>query len=106
MENLDLFGGSGTPPEPKKASEPGHKYSAVELKAIRWYCENNNLAPGLSSYPKMIFTDKRTGEEITEVLSDLVSQYKDWNKENLKERARQRRVEKQMAENRVSRRVA
>lgn len=106
MENLDIFGGSGTPVEPKKTGEPGHKYKAIELKAIRWYCENNNVNPGLSAYPAMSFTDKKTGERITEQLPDLVSQYREWNKESLKERARQRRIEKQMAENPMGRRVA
>lgn len=105
MENLDIFGGSGTPPEPKKSDDKGPHLTTIELKAIDWYASNNNCRLSMGTRPTVNFIDKATGEEIKETLADLVDQYRSWKKEDAKERARQRRADKAAAENGRDRRA-
>lgn len=95
MQNLDIFGGASEPVEAK----PRDGYKGIEGKAINWYSSNNNARLHLSIYPKISFIDKASGEEIVEDIHDLVEQYRSFRKEELKERARQRRAEKAEREN-------
>lgn len=95
MKNLELFGGESEPAETK----PRDGYKGIEARAINWYVTNNSCRLTISNYPTVTFVDRNSGEEIKENIKDLVDQYRSWKKEDLKERARQRRLEKQMADN-------
>lgn len=48
---------------------------AKQLKAINWYCTENNLRPELSAFPEYFFTNKETGERTSKSISTLVDWY-------------------------------
>lgn len=66
--------------------------NAAELKAVSWYMRDNQLRPMPSTPPKMYFKDKN-GNEVTQELTTIVSEYKAWNEQDKKERAREKRIE-------------
>lgn len=71
--------------------------NAAQLKAIKWYCDQHNLKPALSVPPtQMIFTDKKTMRETDPVhLDAVIAEYRAWNEEDKKRRAKERRLERE-----------
>lgn len=76
--------------------------TSKELKAINWYREENNLKLKLSAYP-IIYFQSTTGEVSINILN-LIGQYEHHIEEFKKERARQRRADKQR-EQQMQRRI-
>lgn len=68
--------------------------SARQLTALKWYTDTYDLKVQLSRPPLMYFTDRKTKEEKTRDLSAIVTEYEDWNKEDQKRRASNKRKEK------------
>lgn len=66
--------------------------NATELKALAWYMRDNQLKPLLSTPPIMYFRNK-DGVEVSQELTTIVSEYKAWNEQDKKERAREKRIE-------------
>jgi hypothetical protein len=67
--------------------------SAKDYKAISWYAESNQLKVQLSAPPLMYFTRRDTGEEIRVDLQEILLLYHEWNEEDKKARAKQKRIE-------------
>lgn len=65
--------------------------SAKQLKAINWYRQENGLKPQLSTPPTMYFKDA-DGNEVTADLTSIMQEYGQWNEEDKKVRAREKRV--------------
>lgn len=64
------------------------KISASEMKALGWYVRDRDLRPQLSTPPVMYFTKRKDGTEVKVNLAHIVTDYKAWNEEDKKERAR------------------
>lgn len=73
----------------------GMSLSAAELKALGWYATTNNFRPELSAVPLMRFTDKNTGEKVSRDLGTIIAEYQEWNEEDKKRRAAERRRERE-----------
>lgn len=64
---------------------------AAEMKAVAWYVQDRGLKPSLSTPPRMYFKDKE-GNQVEADLAGIVTEYKAWNEQDKKERAREKRV--------------
>jgi hypothetical protein len=67
--------------------------SAKDIKAIGWYIGQKKLKPMISNPPLMHFRTA-AGEEITQDLGGIVSEYNAWSADDRKERARESRIKK------------
>lgn len=96
MNNLSLFEEPTEPPVEIKG------LSAKELTAINWYAKNNNLRPELSALPLIYFSRKIVlagleGDEVFKMdKGDILDQWKVWNEEDKKQRALERKVEREL----------
>lgn len=73
-------------------------YSPSQWKAIDNYLfKHRNLRPELSAYPVLRFSDKVTGEITEEHIQTLEDWYSGQRKEDQRERAKQKRLEKKIA---------
>ena len=69
-------------------------FNVMELRAINFFCKENNLRPSLSAgRSKLYFTHKATGLEKTASLAFVIDSYKAEQKREARERARQKRLE-------------
>lgn len=76
------------------------KLKSSDLKAISWYCEENNLIPQLSIPPsEMHFVNREFRDRISVHLDMTLLQFKEWDKEEKKRRAIAKRLQKKMEEN-------
>jgi len=76
------------------------KLKSSDLKAISWYCEENNLIPQLSIPPTQMHFIKRDTRQFVSIHLDMITlQYNEWNKEEKKRRAAARKLAKKMEEN-------
>lgn len=83
----------------KKIAQPKEGFTAKQLKAISWYQSTNDLRIQLCNPPmQMNFTEKSTGEPLTVTLETILDEWHEWNENDKKERARQRREEKAFQE--------
>lgn len=69
------------------------KLSAKHLKAINWYSKENELKPQLSTPPTMYFRPRMGGDMVRADLSDIMKEYNTWNEADIKQRARERKLE-------------
>lgn len=69
-------------------------YTDLQQKAIARYQDRNDCVVQLSTYPTVYFKKRSDGSEVSENISTLVDWYKAAKKEEQREAARQRRLEK------------
>lgn len=67
------------------------KLKAKDYKAIKWYAETYDLKPQLSAPPTMYFKDAQ-GREVTHNLGAIVLEWSQWNENDQKDRARERKI--------------
>lgn len=69
-------------------------FTTTQFKAIHWYMEDNpGLRLQLSTPPKVYFKDKQN-KVLSKHISELTDAYFQWNEEDKKQRARDRRQNK------------
>ena len=75
----------------EKEIEGMSSFTSKQMKAIKWYMdENPGLRLQLSTPPNIYFKDKRN-RIVSFNITALTQQYDSWNEEDKKERARQRK---------------
>ncbi len=66
-----------------------------KFRAIGTYASEHGLIPQLSAHPVYYFKNKQSGIEEKHNLSDILSWYDSYKKAQAKERAREKRMQKQ-----------
>jgi len=95
MDNTTLFEMSDNVLS-KSIADSKSGLTAKQLKAVNWYAGTNDLRLQLCNPPmQMNFVEKSTSEPLTVTLQLILDEYKEWNDNDKKARAKARRLEKE-----------
>lgn len=81
------------------------RLTSIELKSLEWYKTKYKLRLKLSTYPVMYFRNIKTDEELKVSILGIVREYKDAHKEDMAEKARLKKIEKDLETKANQRRV-
>ena len=88
----------GEPAFDKKLKLGKDGLTSTQLKAIKWYAESHRYQLKLSNPPsQMHFVTKYSKSEVTVTLDTILDEYNEWNKEDQKRRADERKRAKEAA---------
>lgn len=91
-DQVKMFDDAGAETIDKKLADGNTGMTSKQLKAIRWYSESHSYRLRLSNPPmQMHFVDKQSEQEITVTLENILAEYSEWNEQDKKARAAERK---------------